>query len=138
VAGRGAGDSAVPATEVALLLGGETDLTTSAAIGLDGIDLDLRDDPRSAPAARPEPFTPAAVAEAVVEESGGRLREDAICGCDLAKAIFSVGLLRDVGMEPARESPESLANLLLAGRPGNAEHFVVVVLRSRHAHVPEG
>jgi hypothetical protein len=39
-------------------------------------------------------------------------------------------------MQLARESPEGLADVLLAGRPGNAEHFVVVVLR-RHAQVPE-
>ena len=50
----------------------------------------------------------------------------------LAEARVGVGVLRDVGVQLAREPPERLLDLLLVGVARDAEQLVVVAFGRRH------
>src|SRR5688572_1594604 len=113
----GSGDGAGSAADRALFPGGEVHLALGAPFGLDLVDLHLGEHPRLRPLlSRVEPSvaTPP-VAEPVVEESGGRLGEDAVGRRHLPEALLRLGLLGDVGMELTRARAKGSADLLVAG-----------------------
>ena len=67
----------------------------------------------------------------VVELPRLALGEDLVGLGRLAEPLARVRMLRDVGMELAREPAERLLDLGLAGRLGDPENLVVVALRRR-------
>src|SRR5439155_15973661 len=72
--------------------------------------------------------------EAVVELPALGVGEDLVGLDDLAKAVFRVGRLRDVGMQLTRKPPEGALDVVGARIAGDAQQLVVVTLGRRHGH----